>query len=43
MGAGKSTVGEVLARPLGVAIRDTDADVVATHRREISHIFVAVA
>ncbi|WP_189885086.1 shikimate kinase [Streptomyces xantholiticus] len=40
MGSGKSTVGELLAAQLGVAFRDTDADIVATEGREISDIFV---
>lgn len=40
MGSGKSTVGELLAQRLGVAFRDTDADIVAAQGREISEIFV---
>ncbi|MER6916297.1 shikimate kinase [Streptomyces sp. NPDC000594] len=40
MGSGKSTVGELLARRLGVSYRDTDADIVAAEGREISDIFV---
>lgn len=40
MGSGKSTVGELLAQRLGVAYRDTDADIVAAQGREISDIFV---
>ncbi|WP_405981610.1 shikimate kinase [Streptomyces sp. NBC_00158] len=40
MGCGKSTVGGVLARRLGVPYRDTDADIVAAQGREISDIFV---
>ncbi|UYQ66407.1 shikimate kinase [Streptomyces peucetius] len=40
MGSGKSTVGELLADRLGVAFRDTDADIVAAEGREISDIFV---
>ena len=40
MGAGKSTVGELLARSWGVAARDTDADVEALEGRTISDIFV---
>ncbi|MGW3402051.1 shikimate kinase [Streptomyces zhihengii] len=40
MGSGKSTVGELLAARLGVAFRDTDADIVAAEGREISDIFV---
>ncbi|MFF6974617.1 MULTISPECIES: shikimate kinase [Streptomyces] len=40
MGSGKSTVGEVLARRLGVPYRDTDADIVTAEGREISDIFI---
>jgi shikimate kinase len=40
MGAGKSTVGELLAARLGVGYRDTDADITAAEGREISDIFV---
>jgi len=40
MGAGKSTVGRVLARRWGVATRDTDADVEATAGKPIAEIFV---
>ncbi len=40
MGSGKSTVGELLARRLGVPYRDTDADIVAVEGRPISDIFV---
>ncbi|MCX4587949.1 shikimate kinase [Streptomyces sp. NBC_01481] len=40
MGSGKSTVGGLLAERLGVPYRDTDADIVAAQRREISDIFV---
>lgn len=40
MGSGKSTVGELLAERLGVAFRDTDADIVAAQGREISDLFV---
>ncbi|MFF5706710.1 shikimate kinase [Streptomyces sp. NPDC012794] len=40
MGSGKSTVGGLLARRLGVPYRDTDADIVAAQGREISDIFV---
>ena len=39
-GAGKTTVGEALAARLGVAFRDTDADVEASTGRAISDIFV---
>lgn len=40
MGAGKSTVGRLLAERWGVAFRDTDADIEAAEGREISDIFV---
>ncbi|MDN3297296.1 shikimate kinase [Streptomyces ficellus] len=40
MGSGKSTVGALLAERLGVAYRDTDADIVAAEGREISDIFI---
>lgn len=40
MGAGKSTVGALLAEALGVAARDTDADVERHEGRSISDIFV---
>ncbi|MGW6706477.1 shikimate kinase [Streptomyces sp. NPDC054956] len=40
MGSGKSTVGELIARRLGVSYRDTDADIVAAQGREISDIFI---
>ena len=40
MGAGKSTVGALLADGWGVAARDTDADVEALEGRSISDIFV---
>jgi len=40
MGAGKSTVAALLAAAWGVPARDTDADVEARERREISDIFV---
>lgn len=39
-GAGKSTVGDVLARRLGVPLHDTDAAVEATTGRSIGDIFV---
>ncbi|MFJ6751608.1 MULTISPECIES: shikimate kinase [unclassified Streptomyces] len=39
-GAGKSTVGELLAERLGVVYRDTDADIVAAAGRPIAEIFV---
>lgn len=40
-GSGKSTVGRALADSLGLAFRDTDADVEAGTGRTISDIFVA--
>ncbi len=40
MGAGKSTVAELLATAYGVTARDTDADVETTAGRSISDIFV---
>nr|WP_128222219.1 shikimate kinase [Nocardioides yefusunii] len=40
MGAGKTTVAHLLAERWGVAVRDTDADVVAAQGRPISDIFV---
>jgi shikimate kinase len=40
MGAGKTTVGRLLARRWGVTIRDTDHDVEATAGRSISDLFV---
>jgi shikimate kinase len=40
MGAGKSTVGQVLADRLGKPLRDTDEDIVATAGKPISDIFV---
>ncbi|GAA2437059.1 shikimate kinase [Streptomyces macrosporus] len=39
-GAGKTTVGTVIARRLGVALRDTDADIEAAEGRPIPEIFV---
>lgn len=39
-GAGKSTVGRLVAERLGVGFRDTDADVEASAGRSISDIFV---
>ncbi|WP_031507738.1 shikimate kinase [Streptomyces megasporus] len=39
-GAGKTTVGTVLARRLGVTLRDTDADVEAAAGRPIAEIFI---
>jgi shikimate kinase len=40
MGAGKTTVGELLAKDWGVDLRDTDRDVEKTEGRPISEIFV---
>ena len=40
MGAGKSTVGALLAGRWGLTVRDTDQDVEAAEGREISEIFV---
>jgi shikimate kinase len=40
MGAGKTTVGRLLADAWGVEARDTDADVEALEARSISDIFV---
>ncbi|GAA4686470.1 shikimate kinase [Phytohabitans rumicis] len=40
MGAGKTTVGELLAAELGTRFRDTDADVEATAGKPISEIFI---
>jgi shikimate kinase len=40
MGAGKTTVGGLVAAELGTAVRDTDHDVEATAGRTISDIFV---
>jgi shikimate kinase len=40
MGAGKTTVAELLADRWGVAVRDTDLDVEATAGKPISEIFV---
>jgi shikimate kinase len=40
MGAGKSTVGRILAQRWGVGLRDTDDDVEATDGRSIADIFV---
>ena len=39
-GSGKSTVGELVASALGVAFRDTDADIVERAGKPISDIFV---
>ena len=40
MGAGKSTVGHRLATRLGVAFRDTDADIAASAGKSVQDIFV---
>lgn len=40
MGAGKTTVGRVLAARWGVGVRDTDADVEAAAGRSVSDVFV---
>lgn len=40
MGAGKTTVAHLLGDEWGVAVRDTDADVVAGEGRSVSDIFV---
>ena len=40
MGSGKSTVGGLLAERLGVDLRDTDTDIVASTGEEIADIFV---
>ena len=40
MGAGKSTVGALLAASYGVGVRDTDADVEAAEGRSVSDLFV---
>lgn len=40
MGAGKSTVGHRLANRIGVAFRDTDADIAARAGKSVQDIFV---
>jgi len=40
MGAGKTTVANLLADAWGVPVRDTDADIEAAEGRSISHIFI---
>lgn len=40
MGAGKTTVGALLAAGWGLTLRDTDADIEATEGRSVSDIFV---
>ncbi|WP_030144951.1 shikimate kinase [Spirillospora albida] len=39
-GSGKTTIGAALARRLGVALRDTDADIEAAAGKPISDIFI---
>ncbi len=39
-GSGKSTIGRLSARRLGVGFRDTDADIVATAGKPINEIFI---
>jgi shikimate kinase len=39
-GAGKTTVGEIVAAKLGVPLRDTDAEIVAIAGKPISDIFI---
>ncbi|MEU8380099.1 shikimate kinase [Streptosporangium sp. NPDC048865] len=39
-GSGKSTVGQLLAERLGVAFRDTDADVERTAGKPVSDVFI---
>lgn len=39
-GAGKSTVGRLVAEQLGVAFRDTDADIVETVGKPIAEVFI---
>jgi shikimate kinase len=39
-GAGKTTVGTLVAAELGVPFRDTDSDIVATAGKEIPDIFI---
>ena len=39
-GAGKSTVGRLVAKNLGVAFRDTDADIVAVTGKSVAEIFI---
>ena len=40
MGAGKTTVGELLAKALGVQFRDTDVDIESTVGKPIQEIFI---
>jgi len=39
-GAGKSTVGRLVAKNLGVTFRDTDADIVAVTGKSVAEIFI---
>ena len=39
-GAGKSTVGRLVAKKLGVTFRDTDADIVAVTGKSVAEIFI---
>jgi shikimate kinase len=41
MGAGKTTVSELLAKRLGLVFRDTDADIVEATGRAIADIFIS--
>ena len=40
MGAGKTTVGELLAKALGVQFRDTDADIESSAGKPVQEIFI---
>ena len=39
-GAGKSTVGRLVAKNLGVSFRDTDADIVAVTGKSVAEVFI---
>ena len=39
-GAGKSTVGRLVAKNLGVTFRDTDADIVAVTGKTVAEVFI---
>ena len=39
-GAGKSTVGRLVAKNLGVGFRDTDADIVAVTGKSVAEVFI---
>ena len=39
-GAGKSTVGRLVAKNLGVGFRDTDADIVAVTGKTVAEVFI---